>query len=310
MDEIMKYDRSSKFNCHAVIDTLQLFLRVSDNLIALLIRELKYNDAIEKKNKFSDGFNRSKYRNMNCYETYLQDPGIPFHWYVGKESKQLEYRDLTGPEKVKLFQNIQISSLSPNSGNQDKIQKILDHFWSITQDLKHDFKPEDVGCFKDKVTSWLEKFLAVYQTKDVTPYMHALYAHVPEFLSLYTNLEYFTQQGMEKYNDVTSKNFFRSSNHRCVSALEQIFLKKSRLQYLEEAGCARAKKKYTCSNCDNIGHTIKTCTVECKISGSLTCCVHLVKNNGKYHPKCTLSQLTPHHILDVPRLNFIFVVEF
>ena len=120
LDKITKYARSRKFNCkskplfmfiplsHIVIDTLHLFLRVSDNLIALLIRELKYNDAIQKKNKFSDGFNRSKYRNMARYETYLQDLGIPFHWYVGKESKQLEYRNLTGPEKVKLFQNIQI----------------------------------------------------------------------------------------------------------------------------------------------------------------------------------------------------------
>ena len=77
--------------------------------------------------------------------------------------------------------------------------------------------------------------------------------------------------------------------------LNRFSLKKSRLQYLEEAGSARARKKYTCSNCDNIGHTIKTCTVECKISGSLTCCAHLVKNNGKYHLKCTLStDTTPH----------------
>ena len=64
LDEIMKYARSRKFSCnskplfmfiplsHVVIDILHLFLRVSDNLIALLTRELKYNDAIEKKNKF------------------------------------------------------------------------------------------------------------------------------------------------------------------------------------------------------------------------------------------------------------------
>ena len=30
--------------------------------------------------------------------------------------------------------------------------------------------------------------------------MHASYAHVPEFLKLYQNLAYYTQQGMEKYN--------------------------------------------------------------------------------------------------------------
>ena len=119
--------------------------------------------------------------------------------------------------------------------------------------------------------------------------MHALYAHVPEFLRLYTNLEHFSQQGMEKYNDTTSKNFFRSSNHQGVSAIEQIFLKKCRVQYLEEVGSARAKKEYTCSNCSNTDHTIKTCSSKCKLCRVQSCCAHLVKSCGKYHPKCTLT---------------------
>ena len=57
--------------------------------------------------------------------------------------------------------------------------------------------------------------------------MHSLYAHVPEFLKLYQNLAYYTRQGMEKYNNTVSKDFFRSSNHREVSALKQLFLKKT-----------------------------------------------------------------------------------
>lgn len=178
---------------------------------------------IIKKVKFSDGFCREKYRNMTRYETFLQELGIPVTWYVGKETKQLKYRDLTGPEKVKLLQHINISFLLPNSKYKDKIQKIWVDFWEIRQDLKHDFEPDDVDALKGKITLWLENYLEFYQTKDVTPYVHALYAHVPEFLSLYTNLEYFTQQGMEKYNDITSKNFFRLSKHRGVSALEQFF---------------------------------------------------------------------------------------
>ena len=177
----------------------------------------------------------------------------------------------------------------PNSEDAETIQKVWDGFWVIRQDLKKDFRPGDVDVLKSKITSWLELYLSEYLTKDVTPYIHALYAHVPEFVSLYTNLEYFTQQGMEKYNDITSKFFFRSSNHRGTSALEKIFLKKNRVQYLETAGCARVKNKYTCSNCKNIGHTLKTCTAECKNCKSAICCAHLVKYNGKYHPKCTVT---------------------
>ena len=72
INEISKNARSKKFNDkskplftfiplrHVVIDTLHLFLRVSDVLINLLIRELKYHESIEKSIKFSDGFNREK----------------------------------------------------------------------------------------------------------------------------------------------------------------------------------------------------------------------------------------------------------
>ena len=91
-----------------------------------LIWHLKVCDSIEKKIKFSDGFSREKYWHMSRYQiTFLQELGISFSRYIGKESKQLEYRDLTGPEKVKLFQNINISFLLPNSEDANTIQKNL-----------------------------------------------------------------------------------------------------------------------------------------------------------------------------------------
>lgn len=81
---------------------------------------------------------------------------------------------MTGPEKLKLFKNIKISSLLPNSQNNGITQQIWDDFSAIAKDLKHDFKLDEVKSFKLKVTNWLTKFLILYQTKDVTPYMHTL----------------------------------------------------------------------------------------------------------------------------------------
>lgn len=99
----------------------------------------------------------------------------------------------------------------------------------IIRDLKLDYMDkDDVQAFKIKVRNWLKTFTenGMYQTKAVTPYMHALYCYVPEFLSLY---HFFNQQGMEKCNDLASKDFFRSTNHRGVECLRQMFLKKNRL---------------------------------------------------------------------------------
>lgn len=46
---------------------------------------------------------------MSAYETFLKNIGINFEWYINKDSS-----DLTGPEKLKLFQNIDFQLLLPN----------------------------------------------------------------------------------------------------------------------------------------------------------------------------------------------------
>ena len=125
IDKIARFSTGKKFNCkarplfdfipvdHVIIDTLHLFLRISDVLIDLLIRELTKSDAIEKNKTFSDGFPRDKYKHMASYEEFVKSIGISFNFRINKESKKLECRDLTGPEKLKLFQNINIPALLP-----------------------------------------------------------------------------------------------------------------------------------------------------------------------------------------------------
>jgi len=154
----------------------------------------------------------------------------------------LEYPDFTGPEKLKLFENIKISSLLNDETMGNEIQNLWAGFMDITGDLKLDFHCDtEIMQLKTEIKSWFENFHKLYQTKDVAPYMRALNAHVPEFLKLYKNIAYYTQQGMEKYNDRASKDYFRSTNHRGVAALKQLFLKKKRIQYLEAGGYVRVK---------------------------------------------------------------------
>ena len=46
-------------------------------------------------------------------------------------------------------------------------------------------------------------------------------------------------------------------NHRGVSALKQLFLKKHRIQLLEAAGLERVKGSYKCGNCSELGIPLK-----------------------------------------------------
>lgn len=113
--EITEHARSRKFNCkfsplfsfidldHISIDTLHLLLRIADNLIELLLRELKRQDSIDKNQQFTGEFSRQKFKHMAAYEACLRNLGISFQWRVNPDTKKLDHRDLIGPEKLIFF---------------------------------------------------------------------------------------------------------------------------------------------------------------------------------------------------------------
>ena len=51
-----------------VIDTLHLFLRITDNLQNLPILELRRQDAVDKKSAFNNDFDRNKYKHVASFE--------------------------------------------------------------------------------------------------------------------------------------------------------------------------------------------------------------------------------------------------
>ena len=77
-------------------------------------------------------------------------------------------------------------------------------------------------------------FTSTYQSKDVTPYIQAFCMHMPEFIKLYGSLLSFTQQGLEKLNDRSTKDFQRASNHHNIKSLKQMLEKRNRIEILED----------------------------------------------------------------------------
>ena len=106
--------------------------------------------------------------------------------------------------------------------------------------------------------------------------------NIYKFLELYQNVSYFNQQGLEKFNDTSSKDYFRSTSHRNIEALRQMMLKKQCAQLLEAMGCQHIKRKYKCRNCLNMGHSIKKCTRRAERASNLTFsrCLNLVDLNN------------------------------
>ena len=113
---------------HVVIDNLQMFLRVADVLLNQLQDYLKAEDAIKKAQKFSH-WDITKHKHLKSYEDLISTLGIPnYRFYLGKNSKVLKVRSLTGPEKLKLASHIKITELLPMIATEEcaRIQDLWD----------------------------------------------------------------------------------------------------------------------------------------------------------------------------------------
>lgn len=257
----------SRFNCchppmfpfipieRVIIDSLHLFLRIADVLINLLIRDLRILDGVDK----ATSLDQAKTTNMNAYQSFLNETcKIRFQWYLEKEAKKLKWRDLTGPEKKRLFDKIDIPTLFPSLRQSQKIQKLWVDFFGLIRSLSK--SKCDADEFQKLSKEWVLLLTSVYQSKDVTPYIHAFAQHVHEFLRLYGNIVIFNQQGLEKLNDLTTKHFQRATNHQGYQALKQVLEKRNRIELLEDGGYQRPKQVQTCTICRQPGHNKRSCS--------------------------------------------------
>ena len=96
-------------------------------LINLLTRDLRTLDGIQtvvrKKGTEESGKNVDAYVDFKCK--------IRFKWYA---SKSVTWRDLTGPEKNRLFQNI---VLFPDLQTRVQLQKLWKEFFDLIKSLEN-----------------------------------------------------------------------------------------------------------------------------------------------------------------------------
>lgn len=110
---------------------------------------------------------------------------------------------MTGPEKLKLFKKIKIPEIFPSLPNAANVQTLWDNFKKIYEVLwsSNNMDEHEIEDFTKKAKSWVALFTSLYQTRNVTPYMHVLVTHVPKLLRDVGSLAKFSQQGLEKLND-------------------------------------------------------------------------------------------------------------
>ena len=101
----------------------------------------------------------------------------------------------TGPEKLKLFSNVDMSALLPNKdvSEVDSIQALWLTFIDLHKILlKPSLQESEISAFEVAAKGWVEHFCTIYQKKRVTPYIHALQSHVGQFLRQHGGIHAFT----------------------------------------------------------------------------------------------------------------------
>jgi len=146
--------------------------------------------------------------------------------------------------------------LFPDLKSKVDLQDIWTTFIKLIKELSS-ADSSDAVKFDASAKVWVQKFVSVYQSKDVTPYLHAFSMHVSQFLCLHGNISVFSQQGLEKSNDLITKYFQHSSNHHEMDSLKQILEKQNRIDSLEEY--QRDKRSMKCSICQLSGHNKRFC---------------------------------------------------
>ena len=220
-----------------------MFLRVGDTLIDLLIGSIRVMDRINQslRVRILDGLTHLK-----AFENYVKQLGISgYSFWIGKQSKQLKWRTLTGPEMFILLTNIDIPSVFPTLPYKSEVQKLWKDFITIQQlfsSKPDELTPETISRFEALSKSFVSDFTDICPSKHITPYMHCMMYHVGEFMQLHGSILMFTQQGLEKYNDIMTKDYFRSTSHRNERCLMQILQKQNRLEHLDSLGAKWQKR--------------------------------------------------------------------
>ena len=140
--------------------------------------ELQRQDGIEKVSITT--LDRSKNANLARYEKFLnEDCSIPFSWYIDTSAKALKYRDMNGPEKHVVFQKINMPAIFPNLPHVRKLQGVWCKFYSLNQVLqREDTSDVDIAEYESSIRAWVREFTEIYQTRHITPYIHAFANHI------------------------------------------------------------------------------------------------------------------------------------
>jgi hypothetical protein len=216
-----------------VIDLLHKFLRISDVLMRHFLNKLIVYDNLLP----SSSFNHNLHPNVAKFSNFIVDKCKMKPIRIG--CNQIEaYECLQGwmgPNKRLLFQEITTEAVNlatlfsdyPNISDYSAMWKL---YWEIDVLLRSNTVYTSI-TLQNMTRRFLNLFGNTIGYSNITPYIHYFCVHLHEAYEKHGNLNFFSTQGLEKLNDLSTYQYFSSTNNNS-KFLKQILEKDFRIATL------------------------------------------------------------------------------
>lgn len=224
-----------------VVDNLHLLLRITDVIFEKLITFIEHLDS---KNRDSIYFKR--------LTDFLIGLKITSPFYISKKGTT-KMRNLNQNERLIFLEAIRKKNFKEifyEKANDKKlimIDQVFLKFNELFHFSKNDFSENNItfqyneNYFKTKLNEWLGFFIQLMNYDDkkrkkkdieyITPYIHIMVQHLPEFISTYKNLNLFSTQALEKSHNSTKINLMRQTNKKTNEFIKQLLEKENRMEF-------------------------------------------------------------------------------
>ncbi len=224
---------------------LHLLLRITDKLEANLIDEAVDRDNRAKVLKQVGGY-------LDRLVEKIKDIVPSFQLWNSKDAKngrEYDWSSMNGTEKYKVLQCLPDLLRGQNILHPETEGLVL-NVWSKFKAVYDEINSEapshteayNKACLFQKAFLSLSGQRKGYKKSNVSPYMHALVAHVPYFIHVLGNLKQFSGQATEKVMD-DMKKIHQKASQKLDSAKEALVVRK-RVEILHQEGCKRKTRSY------------------------------------------------------------------
>ncbi|CAF1243057.1 unnamed protein product [Rotaria sordida] len=204
-------------------DVLHMKLRISDILLAEIISLISVTNTIAERPQHLKNV-------MTFLEQRAKDTRTN-HKFALTRKNEIEVSGRLNSQMHELFlRDLPLYAIMKDNQTAFFIKKLCNDFFDLMRlyNLAGTHKH-----LKQQSINWCERFKSLFGPDAVTIYIHVLGNHAFKFHQQYDNLGLYSLQGNEKFNDVTTKDFFMSTNKRNFNI--QLLQKRIRLKLLDIA---------------------------------------------------------------------------